>query len=291
MTERESTGVALRDVWMDAAGRLDQAGVADSRFEAEVLLRHAVGKTRAELYANLTDPIDAAVQARFEQALARRLGREPLAYITGSREFFKLEFEVSPDVLVPRPESEILVEAALDHLRRLRVRRARVVDVGTGSGAIGIAIAKNRRDARLLGIDASREALTVARRNAQRLIPRRPGQWLQGDLLTAVQGPLECVVANLPYIPSDRLPELEPEVSEHEPRQALTPGTAGTELILRLVTQLGPRLAPQGIAIIELDPGQEDEVAGALKRMLPQAAVEVLNDYSGEPRAVKLIGG
>ena len=291
MTERESTGVALRDAWMEAARRLEEAGVSDNRFEAEVLLRHAVGKTRAELYANLADPIDAALQSRFEQAIARRIGREPLAYITGRREFFKLEFEVSPAVLVPRPESEILVEAALEHLRRLRVRRARVVDVGTGSGAIGIAIAKNRRDARLLGVDASREALLVARRNAQRLIPRRPGRWLQGDLLTAVQGPLECVVANLPYIPSGRLPELEPEVSEYEPRQALTPGTAGTELILRLAMQLGPRLAPQGIAIIELDTGQEDELAGALKRMLPHADVEVLNDYSGQPRAVKVIAG
>ena len=291
MTERESTGIALRDVWMEAAARLEKAGVEDSRFEAEVLLRHAVRKTRAELYANLTDPIDAAVQARFQEALARRIGREPLAYITGTREFFKLEFEVNPEVLVPRPESEILVEAALDHLRRLRVRRASVVDVGTGSGAIGIAIAKNRRDARLLGVDASRDALVVARRNGQRLIPRRPGQWLQGDLLTAVQGPLDCIVANLPYIPSDRLPELEPEISEHEPRQALIPGPAGTELILRLLTQLGTRLAPQGIAIIELDTGQEDEVAGTLKRMMPLADVEVLNDYSGQPRAVKLIGG
>ena len=284
-------GTALRDVWMDAAQRLEDAGVDDARFEAEVLLRHACGRTRAELYAGLTDTLEPAERERFETTLARRITREPLAYITGNREFFKLEFDVSPAVLVPRPESELLVEAALDHLRRLRVRRARVVDVGTGSGAIGIAIAKNRRDAQLLGIDASREALQVARGNAKRLLPRRPTSWIQGDLLNGVSGPIDCIVANLPYIPDGRLEELEPEVAEHEPRQALTPGTSGTELILRLLTQLGSRMTPQGIAVLELDPGQQDEITGSLGRILPQATTEVLQDLSGDPRAIKIVNG
>ena len=287
----ESKGAALRDVWMEAAKRLEDAGVEDARFEAEVLLRHAAAKSRAELYANLTESLDSGALRDFEATLARRIQREPLAYITGNREFYKLDFEVTPDVLVPRPESELLVEAALDHLRRLRVRRAAVVDVGTGSGAIGIAIVKNRRDARLVGIDVSREALLVARRNAQRLIPRRPGDWIQGDLLTPINGPVDCVVANLPYVPEGRLAELEPEVAEHEPRQALTHGTTGTELILRLLTQLGSRLAPQGVALIELDSGQEDTVSAALQRMLPMAVIEVLDDLSGQPRVVKAVNG
>ncbi len=289
--QTEGESAALRDLWMDAASRLEEAGVDDSRFEAEVLLRHACGRTRAELYANLTDRLEPEAQTRFEAALARRITREPLAYITGSREFFKLEFAVSPAVLVPRPESELLVEAALEHLRRLRVRRARIVDVGTGSGAIGIAIAKNRRDAKLLGVDSSRDALTVARSNARKLLPRRPGEWIQGDLLTAVNGPIDCIVANLPYIPDARLDELEPEVADHEPRQALTPGTAGTELILRLLTQLGARLSPQGIAVLEIDPGQEGEIADMLERLLPMADIEILNDLSGQPRAVKIVNG
>lgn len=289
--EPRSEPAALRDVWMDAAGRLEEAGVEDSRFEAEVLLRHATGRSRAELYANLTDTIDAAARERFEEAIARRLGREPVAYITGKREFYKLEFEVTPDVLVPRPESELLVEHALDHLRRTRLRRARVVDVGTGSGAIGIAIVKNRRDASLLGVDRSRAALLVARRNAQRLIPRRPGDWIQGDLLTAVDAPIDCLVANLPYVPEARLDTLEPEVRDHEPRQALTPGTVGTELVLRLLTHVAPRLTPQGIALFEIDPGQERDVVGAATRLLPMANVEVVNDLSGEPRVIKIVNG
>lgn len=289
--EPRSEPAALRDVWMDAAGRLEEAGVEDARFEAEVLLRHATGRSRAELYANLTDTIDAAARERFEEAIARRLGREPVAYITGKREFFKLEFEVTPDVLVPRPESELLVEHALDHLRRTRLRRARVVDVGTGSGAIGIAIVKNRRDASLLGVDRSRAALRVARRNAQRLIPRRPGDWIQGDLLTAVDAPIDCLVANLPYVPEERLASLEPEVRDHEPRQALTPGTVGTELVLRLLTQVAPRLTPQGIALFEIDPGQERDLVGAAKRLLPMARVDVVNDLAGEPRVIKIVNG
>lgn len=289
--ESRSESVALRDVWMDAATRLEEAGVDDARFEAEVLLRHATGRSRAELYANLTDPIDAAARERFDEAIARRLGREPVAYITGKREFFNLEFTVTPDVLVPRPESELLVEHALDHLRRTRLRRARVVDVGTGSGAIGIAIVKNRRDAQLLGIDRSRAALLVARANAERLIPRRPGDWIQGDLLTAVDSPVDCLVANLPYVPEGRLASLEPEVRDHEPRQALTPGTVGTELVLRLLTQVAPRLTPQGIALFEIDPGQEREIVGAAKRLLPMAKVDVVDDLSGQPRMVKIVNG
>lgn len=284
-----SSPTVIRDVWMDAATRLEDAGISDARFEAEVLLRHVSGCSRADLYAKLADPIEPEVVARLGSVLQRRIAREPLSYITGTREFYRLEFRVSPAVLVPRPESELLVETALEHLRGQRARRARVVDVGTGSGALGISVGKHRRDIRLLLTDVSAEALAVARENARALIPRRRADFLRGDLLTAVNGPLDCVLANLPYVPEDRLPELEPEVAEHEPRGALSPGTAGTELILRLVTQLGSRLAPRGIALIEIDPGQEDVVAAAVRRLMTMADVEVLDDLSGQPRAVRIV--
>lgn len=281
----------LRDIWMEAAKRLEEAGVADARFEAEVLLRHVSGRSRADLYAQLTEALDPQSCERFETAIARRIQREPLAYITGEREFYKLSFSVTPAVLIPRPETELLVETVLDHLRRQRIRNARVVDVGTGSGAIGISIAKNRRDVRLLGIDVSAGALQVARANARRLIPRRRTDWAQGDLLTAVRGPLDCIVANLPYVPEGRLPGLEPEIREHEPRQAVTPGTVGNELLLRLTTQLGTRLAPLGIAVLETDGGQAKEIADAARRLVGLAQVEVLDDLAGLPRAVKIVAG
>ncbi len=282
---------SLRDCWIESAQQLEAAGIEDARFEAEVLLRHFSNTTRAQFYAALQEPLLLDDAAAFEAALERRRQREPLAYITGHREFYKLDFSVTPDVLIPRPESELLVEVALDHLRRQRIRQARIVDVGTGSGAVGIAIARHRRDARLLGVDRSSAALRVARANADRLIPRRQRDWVQGDLLTAVNGPLECVVANLPYVPEQRLAQLEPEVNRYEPRLAVSPGTTGTELILRLITQLATRLSPRGIAVLETDSDQAESVADAARRLIELASVTVLDDLSGRPRAVRIVAG
>ena len=285
------SGTSIRDVWMAAAVRLEAAGVEDARFEAEVLLRYYSDRSRAKFYAHLEDVAPAETLAQFEAALARRVQREPVAYITGHREFYKLDIHVTPDVLIPRPESELLVETALQHLREQRVRRARVVDVGTGSGAIGLAILRGRRDARLLGVDVSAAALRVAQRNARRLTPRRPHDWMQGDLLTAIAGRVDCVVANLPYVPEARVPTLAPEIQRFEPRVAVTPGTVGSELILRLVTQLGTRLGPGGIAVLELDPELAEEVASAARRLVGLAEVEVLDDLAGMARAVKIVAG
>ena len=286
-----TTPVVLRDVWMAAAEELEAAEIDDARFEAEVLLRHATGLSRAQLYASLADEIDATAQQRFVAAIAERTERKPLAYITGTREFYRLEFRVTPDVLIPRPESELLVDAALDHMRQARIRAAQVADVGAGSGAVGIALAKHRRGINLICSDVSRDALLVARDNAQRLLRRPNAAFVQGDLLTPLPGPFHCVVANLPYIPEERLDQLEPEVSDHEPRIALTPGTRGTELILRLITQLPSRLHPNGVAVLEVDPGQETAIAEAARQMLPDADVTVLDDISQRPRAIRIIAG
>ncbi len=281
----------LRDVWLAAAAELEAVEIDDARFEAEVLLRHATGLTRAQLYASLTDEIDPAAQQRFQTALAERTTRKPLAYITGTREFYRLEFRVTPDVLIPRPESELLVDAALDHMRQARIRTAQVADVGAGSGAVGIALARHRRGVQLVCSDVSRDALLVARDNAQRILRRPRAEFVQGDLLTPLPGPFHCVVANLPYIPEERIGDLEPEVSDHEPRIALTPGTSGTELILRLITQLPSRLHPNGIAVLEIDPGQEGAIAAAAQQMLPNAEIDILDDISQRPRAIRIVAG
>lgn len=286
-----TTPAMLRDVWLAAAAELESADIDDARFEAEVLLRHATGLNRAQLYASLTDEIDPAAQQRFQSAIAERTTRKPLAYITGTREFYRLEFRVTPDVLIPRPESELLVDAALDHMRQARIRTPQVADVGAGSGAVGIALARHRRGVELICSDVSRDALLVARDNAQRLLRRPKTTFIQGDLLTPLPGPFHCVVANLPYIPEERLDELEPEVAEHEPRVALTPGTRGTELILRLITQLPSRLHSNGVAVLEVDPGQESAIADAARQMLPNAEITVLDDVSQQPRAVRIIAG
>lgn len=281
----------LRDIWMSGAADLESADIDDARFEAEVLLRHATGLSRAQLYASLADEVDPAALERFLAAVAERTSRKPLAYITGTREFYRLEFRVTPDVLIPRPESELLVDAALDHMRQARIRTAQVADVGAGSGAVGIALARHRRGVNLICSDVSRDALIVARDNAQRLLRRPRASFVQGDLLTPLPGPFHCIVANLPYIPEARLDALQPEVAEHEPRVALTPGTRGTELILRLITQLPSRLHPSGVAVLEVDPGQESAIADAAAQMLPNADITVLDDVSQQPRAVRIVAG
>lgn len=288
MTAADAEVRILRDVWMSAAAELEQAGIADARFEAEVLLRHATGLSRAQLYANLADTLAEDAGAKLRDALAQRSGRKPLAYITRTREFYRLEFEVSPDVLIPRPESELIVDTALDHLKRARIRNGRIADVGCGSGALGIAVARNARRMELLCTDISREALAVAARNAGKLLRRRRPELVQADLLSGVLGPFQCIVANLPYIPEERLPTLEPEVARNEPRVALTSGKKGTELNLRLVAQIASRLAPNGVAVLEIDPGQEDEVAGAAHRLMPDAEIAILNDFAERPRAVRI---
>ena len=288
MTAADAEVRILRDVWMSAAAELEQAGIADARFEAEVLLRHATGLSRAQLYANLADTLAEDAGAKLRDALAQRSGRKPLAYITRTREFYRLEFEVSPDVLIPRPESELIVDTALDHLKRARIRNGRIADVSCGSGALGIAVARNARRMELLCTDISREALAVAARNAGKLLRRRRPELVQADLLSGVLGPFQCIVANLPYIPEERLPTLEPEVARNEPRVALTSGKKGTELNLRLVAQLASRLAPNGVAVLEIDPGQEDEVAGAAHRLMPDAEIAILNDFAERPRAVRI---
>ena len=288
MTDRDDLA-NRRDVWISAAALLEKAGIEDARFEAEVLLRHALDISRAQLYASLGEPLTKSAFEHFIDLIEKRIERSPLAYITGAREFYRLEFRVTPDVLIPRPESELLVDTALDHLRKARIRSAQIADVGAGSGALGIAIAHHRRGARLVATDISAEALSIARENAQRHLRRAAADFVQGDLLTPLKGMFHCIVANLPYIPELRLPELEPEVALHEPRQALTPGVSGTELQLRLLTQLRPRLAPNGIAVLELDPGQEDEIAATAAQLLPDATVRVLNDFAERPRALSIV--
>ncbi len=280
---------SLRDYWTAAATQLEKAGISNAHLEAEILIRNFSGSTRAQFYARLTDPIKFPMEGALEDALERRCLREPLAYITGHREFYNLDFSVTPDVLIPRPETELLVERGLNHLRKRCNPKARVVDVGTGSGAVGIAIAHFLPDIRLIGIDCSLAALKIARRNADKLIPNGNYQWLQGDLLTAIDGPIDCLVANLPYVPNRRMMSLAPEIKLYEPQLAITPGAIGTELILRMINQLSRCLPPYAIAIIEIDSDQAEPVANIARKAITASNVTILNDISGQARVVEII--
>jgi release factor glutamine methyltransferase len=259
----------VSDVLRDAERRLAAAGCDTPRLDAEVLLAFSLGCDRAALY---TRPDVAFVDGSFDALIARRAAREPVAYITGVREFRRLTLAVDQRVLIPRPESELLVEVGLelDH-------GAAVVDVGTGSGAVALALKDERPDLAVVGIDVSEDALAVARSNAARL--GLDVRFERGDLLAGYAGPVDAVVANLPYIEEGA--ELQPEIARYEPREALFAGVDGLSLIRRLATQI----ADVDVVAFEIGLGQADEVA-SIMATAGFGSVARLRDLAGIERVV-----
>jgi release factor glutamine methyltransferase len=261
-----------------AATRLEAAGLEDARFEAEVLARQAAGVSRARYYAGAV--LDGQARARLEDWVARREAREPLAYITGSREFYGRRFAVGIGVLIPRPETELLVDLALEELRR--APDLVVVDVGTGSGAVAVSVAAEAPTAQVVGTDVSPEALRFAALNAAAFAPR---VGLIRATLAEVLRRADVVLANLPYIPTGEIDALEPEVSRWEPRIALDGGEDGLALIRALVADCAVRLRPRLLAL-EVGFGQAGAVA-ALGRAAG-AEVTTVRDLAGIERVVCL---
>ena len=221
--------------------KLTAAGVPSSELAAEVLLLHVLRRTREWLYSHAEEEISKADQAAYQDLLNRRAERVPTQYLTGKQEFWGLEFEVSPAVLIPRPETEHVVEAALEIVRRrLKKPDARLVDVGTGSGCIALALAHELPQAEIVAVDISEEALLVARRNAERLGLADRVQFVRSDLLEVFMGEeegLDLIVSNPPYVAEADAETLPREVREHEPRIALFAGEDGLDVIRRLIEQ------------------------------------------------------
>lgn len=272
-----------------AAGRrrLQEAGIEDSALAAEVLLRHALGLDRAGLFSRSDEEVPADALSRFDSYVERRLKHEPPAYITGVREFYGLEFEVSPAVLIPRPETETLVEAAIELARpRSRIRRGPVIaDIGTGSGAVAVALALNVARSDVYAVDSSAEALDIARRNAERLGADRV-LCLRGDLMTPLPEYVDVLVANLPYVPSDEVQRLAPEVRDYEPRAALDGGPDGLSVIRRFLGDAPSFLRPNGAVCIEFGDGQTEAVCDLARRAFPRLRLQVRKDLAGRDRVL-----
>ncbi len=265
--------------------RLQEAGVEEAHLEADVLVRHVLGLERADLLARPETPLAPAQSAALEGLMARRERREPLAYVLGRREFHGLDFRVTPAVMVPRPETETLVEEALAWARS-RPAPVTVADVGTGSGCIVVTLAARLPDVRFLATDVSPAALAVAEENAHRHGVAGRVRLLSGHLLQPLPGPVDLVVANLPYVPSGRLDSLQPEVRDHEPRGALDGGPDGTDLLRPLLRQAGSYLRPGGALMLEIDEEQGPALAEAARSAFPAATVSVLPDLSGRDRVL-----
>jgi release factor glutamine methyltransferase len=269
--------MSARAAARDARLILERAGVPDPAFEAEYLARVAGSLTRAAYFADT--PLPQGALDTYDALIGRRARREPTAYLTGTREFFGLDFRVTPDVLIPRPETELLVEAAIEALDALP-KGAVAADIGTGSGCIAVSIAHARRNATVLASDASDAALAVARQNARR--HNAPVRFLRGDLAGAI-GHADVVVANLPYIPSGDIAGLEPELRDWEPRLALDGGNDGLSLIRPLIADCASRLRPRVLAL-EVAMGQAREVAAIAAET--GARAEIRLDLAGIERVV-----
>ena len=263
---------SVREALVRAAGVLSEAGCEAPRLDAELLLAFALGCDRAELVLRVREPLGAFVQARFEELLARRVAREPVAYITGVKEFRWLSLTVDRRVLIPRPETELLVEVGLS-----LPEGARVADVGTGSGAIALALKQERPDLEVVGIDLSPDALEVARGNAARL--GLDVSFRQADLLGG--GDYDAVLANLPYVASSSAVALESSV--YEPAIALYAGDDGLAVLRRLIAMLAVAKVP--VAALEVGFDQ----AAAVEALLVAAglrSVQRLPDLAGHDRVV-----
>jgi release factor glutamine methyltransferase len=249
----------VRRLLEEAAKRLDAAGIDRPVFEAQLLLGVALGLTRLDVLRGPGSPVTDVQRLRFKKLVDQRVARVPLAYLRGTQEFYGLEFEVSPDVLVPRPETELLVEYAVEALSGQP--GATLVDVGTGSGCIAVVASVHLPNARAIAIDRSGEALKVALRNAHRHGMAARIQFVCGDMLDAIRGAhAEMIVSNPPYIPSKEVDQLQPEVRDHEPRLALDGGTTGLDFHTRLIAGARRVLKPGGWIGIEVAMGQAPTV-------------------------------
>jgi release factor glutamine methyltransferase len=265
---------SIRDALDSAVIALAAAGCDTPRLDAELLLAAAMGVDRATIVADPGRGLEPEAARRFQDYAARRREREPVAYILGRKGFRSIELAVDPRVLIPRPETELLVEALLD-----LAHGARVCDVGTGSGAIALALATERPDLELVATDASAEALAVARANAARL--GLAVEFRHGDLLAGVTGRIDAVVCNPPYVEDGAV--LAPEIVRHEPALALRAGPGGLDVISRLLPAAGATTAHT--VALEIGAGQAAAVA-ELARAAGFPAVETLRDLAGIERVV-----
>lgn len=286
---------ALVDYLRLATDYLQNCGIDSARLDAELLLAHVLDLDRVALYVNYDRPLVQKEVDEFRDMLRRRCRGTPIAYITGERPFLSTSLHVSPAVLIPRPETELLVEAVVEWLRQRPGETLFVADVGTGSGAIAVGIALAEPRARVVALDVSTDALAVAQTNVQRHQLSDRVQLLAGDLLNPLlvpslrqwpMGKLDVIVSNPPYIPTAELDTLSRDVREHEPRIALDGGDDGLAVYRRLIPMAEPALVPGGLLALEIGADQGDAVVSLLNADGRWREVRLQKDYAGHDRIV-----
>tara|TARA_B100001559_G_scaffold227884_1_gene191662 strand:+ start:68 stop:907 length:840 start_codon:yes stop_codon:yes gene_type:complete len=263
---------------------LMKSGSPDSRLEAEILLRHVLKIDRATMFSNLENILDSKQENDIAELVQRRLANEPLSYITGTREFYSLDFQITSAVLIPRQETETLVDEVI---KIAKENPLKIVDVGTGSGAIAIALAVNLPLAKIIATDISVDALHVAESNTKMNEVFSRINLKQGNLLDVLDEKVDVIVSNPPYIPSNQIEHLQPEVKK-EPHIALDGGSDGLEYIRKLIGNCSEKLNNNGHIFIEIDPSQSEEVLKIADTHFPDARTAIIKDLSQNNRVLSI---
>lgn len=270
------------DMLKVAVERLSGAGIPGARLDAEVLVAHVLGVERYRLVTNADDPLTEEQVKTCNEYISRRLSFEPVAYITGTKEFYSLDFHVTPSVLIPRPETELLVDMAIYYAPR----GGRVLDLCTGSGAIAVALAHSRADLEITATDISHGAIEVAKGNAAGIIGPDRIEFIEGDLFGPLQGrTFSLIVSNPPYVNPEKKFSLQKDLM-YEPEQALFAEKKGTAVIERILSGAGKFLEPGGMLILEIGEDMKDYILRTGRDA--KYDVSTLNDYSGLPRVAIL---
>lgn len=272
-----------------ATDKLSASGIAAARLDAELLLSHVLQKDRTWVFTHAHDGLDAGSDKQFQQLVLRRSRREPLQYILGGQEFRGLEFKVTPEVLVPRPETELVVESAITFLKS--IPHPAIIDLCTGSGCIAVSLTKEIETARVFATDLSDRALIVARENARNHGVTERIRFFEGDLFSPLKeldlrGRIDVITANPPYIQSADLPELQPEVRDYEPHVALIAGPEGTEIHERIITEAFAFLKKGGALIMEMGIGQSATLIAMAEAAGEYGKPETRKDLAGIDRVI-----
>ncbi len=275
----------LREAWARSRKRLELANIPDAGIESQVLLRYALGIDQATFHASPDRELSDEDAEAFERMVERRVEGEPLSYITGHREFYGLDFFVTPDVLVPRHETELLVEAVLEYARSRGDHALTIADIGTGSGCIAVALGHHLPNATVYATDVSHEALRIADKNVRKHGLEGRVHLRQGDLFEALDGPVDVVASNPPYLSTEEAADLPPDV-QREPRIALAAGSDGMDVLSRLIEGAREYVKPGGLLALEIDPRRLKAVERLAGRAFEGGEVAVIKDHMGLDRVV-----
>ena len=275
----------LREIFNSAGETLMRTGSPDAQLEAEVLIRHVLRIDRATFFRDLEQPVTDCDMEHLDDLVNRRLNREPLNYITGLREFYGLDFEVSDSVLIPRQETELLVDTVISLARSRPKCEMKICDIGTGSGAIAVSVAVNLPSAEVMAIDISQRALDIADANRRMHGVYNRVSLRRGNLLEPVNWKPEIIVCNPPYIRRSDLSLLQPEI-QYEPSVALDGGPDGLEVIRGLLRQSSDKVSSTGAILFEIDSSQKDSARMLSREYFPNSEISILDDLSGNSRAI-----